>query len=381
MRLPDGCEVRFGTGDKVAAIVVSDAVFFEKCLLHGDIGFAESYIDGDWETDDLERLFAWFLMNAGDAPTLSGSRAKNGLLGCLRFVHRVGHLLRPNTRSGARRNIAEHYDLSNEFFALWLDDSMLYSSAIFERPEMTLAEAQSEKIDRLCRLLRLRPGMRILEIGCGWGAFAIHAAKNYGVHVTGLTLSGRQAEFALARIREQGLTEAIDIRLCDFRDHDGAYDAIVSIEMMEALGHANVPVFCEACDRLLKPEGAAALQFITVPDARYEELRRGVDFIQKHIFPGSLLLSQGRVDALLARNGGFTRTDTRELAGDYAETLRRWEETFRARHASVTALGFDEAFVRKWRYYLKYCEAAFAARHIGVVQALYRRTPAGEPRP
>lgn len=375
MTLPDG-EIRvFGAeAVPVARLTVNDAAFFGKCLLRGDIGFAEAYMDGDWDSPDLEAVFRWFLLNADNAPTLSGSKAKNGLLGLLRFADRTGHLLRPNSRSGARRNIAEHYDLSNDFFALWLDPSMLYSAALFTRPDLSLEEAQREKMDRLCRTLELKPGMRVLEIGCGWGAFAMHAAKHYGAHVTGLTLSERQAAFARERVAEAGLDDRIDIRVRDFRDFQGEFDRIVSIEMMEALGHANVPVFCEACDRLLKPDGLAALQFITVPDARYEELRNGVDFIQKHIFPGSLLLSLERVDALLGRAGRFARSDIRDLSADYAETLRRWEIAFSGKLSEVAALGFDETFRRKWRYYLKYCEAAFAARHIGVVQTLYSRS-------
>lgn len=372
MRLPDGSVRVFGDAvETTAAITVRRADFFRKCLLHGDIGFAEAYLDGDWETADLTAVFSWFILNADSAPTLSGGRAS--LLGLLRFVNRIGHALRPNTRRGARRNIAEHYDLSNDFFALWLDPAMLYSAALFEKPGLSLEEAQRLKMDRLCRKLRLKPGERLLEIGCGWGAFAVYAAREYGVHVTGLTLSVEQAKLARERAAAAGLTERVDIRLVDFRELAGQYDKIVSIEMMEALGHDHLPAFCAALDRLLKPEGIAALQFITVPDTRYDELRRGVDFIQKHIFPGSLLLSLNRVNALLAQNGGFLLADLRELSADYAETLRRWAALFETRREEVSRLGFDERFLRKWRYYLRYCEAAFAGRHIGVVQTVYAR--------
>lgn len=374
MTLPGGAVRVFGEGAETSArVVVRDAAFFKKCLLHGDIGFAEAYIDGDWDTPDLEAVFSWFILNADAAPTMSGSRGKSTVLGLLRIFDRIGHLLRPNSRAGARRNISEHYDLSNEFFALWLDPTMLYSSALFSRPGLSLEQAQFEKVDRLCRKLRLQPGDRVLEIGCGWGAFAVYAAKTYGVHVTGLTLSERQATLAKQRAVDAGLTGSIDIRLCDFRELSGSFDKIVSIEMMEALGHEHVPSFCAACDRLLKPGGIAALQFITVPDSRYEDLRKGVDFIQKHIFPGSLLLSLNRVNTRFAANGGFVLNDLRELSADYAETLRRWAETFESRKDDVVALGFDGRFLRKWRYYLKYCEAAFARRHIGVVQAVYSR--------
>lgn len=374
MILPDGTVRVFGEATGGGAVIrVRRADFFQKCLLRGDIGFAEAYMDGDWDSPDLRAVFSWFLLNAEHAPTLSGSRAKGVALGLLRFADRLAHLARPNTRSGARRNIADHYDLSNDFFALWLGPSMLYSSALFERRELTLEQAQWAKVDRLCRELRLRPGDSLLEIGCGWGGLAVYAAKTYGVRVTGLTLSVRQAEAARARAAGAGVSHLVDIRIEDFRDHAGAYDRLVSVEMMEALGHARVPDFCAAVHRLLKPRGLAALQFITVPESRYGDLRRGVDFIQKHIFPGSLLLSLNRVNALLARAGDFQLADLRELSGDYAETLRRWHETYEARIDEVASLGFDARFRRKWRYYLKYCESAFAARHIGVVQALYSR--------
>ena len=371
---PDRTTHRFGEDDAPSArLVVRRECFFQKCLLRGDIGFAESYMDGDWETPDLHALFGWILLNADRAPTLSGSSARACALGLLRFADRLAHTLRPNSLRGARRNIADHYDLSNEFFALWLDPRMVYSSALFESPDMSLEEAQIAKFDRLCRLLRLGPGDHVLEIGCGWGGFAIHAASKYGARVTGLTLSTRQAETARARAAAAGLAGRIEIRLSDFRETTGTFDKIVSIEMMEALGHEHLPVFCRACDRLLKPHGLAALQFITVPDSSYDDLRKGVDFIQKHIFPGSLLLPLNRVNSLLSQHGAFTLTDLRDLSADYAETLRRWAVTFESKRDAVAALGFDERFRRKWRYYLQYCRSAFATRHIGVVQALYTR--------
>ncbi len=371
---PDRSSHRFGESDSAQArLIVRRECFFQKCLLRGDIGFAESYMDGDWDTPDLHAIFSWILINADRAPTLSGSAARTCALGLLRFADRIAHILRPNSLRGARRNIADHYDLSNEFFALWLDPRMVYSSALFASHAMSLEEAQVAKFDRLCRLLRLAPGDHVLEIGCGWGGFALYAASKYGVRVTGLTLSTRQAETARARAAAAGLSDRIDILMRDFRETSGSFDKIVSIEMMEALGHDNLPAFCQACDRLLKPHGLAALQFITVPDTRYDDLRKGVDFIQKHIFPGSLLLPLNRVNSLLSRHGSFTLADLRDLSSDYAETLRRWAVTFESRRDEVAALGFDERFRRKWGYYLQYCRSAFATRHIGVVQALYTR--------
>lgn len=359
-----------------AMIRVRRERFFRRCLLAGDIGFAESYIDGDWETPDVAAVVAWFLHNIDDAPTLSGSRRRlwrAGALNLLRFANRLEHLLQPNSRETARSNIARHYDLSNDFFALFLDPSMMYSSARYTETARTLADAQREKNDALCRSLRLKPTDRVLEIGSGWGGWAIHAASTYGCHVTSLTISRQQYELARRRIAEAGLTERIDLRLQDYRDLEGRFDKIVSIEMMEALGHAYLPSFCAALARVLKEDGLIALQFITCPDARYRAFRRGVDFIQKHIFPGSLLLSLNRVNEQLSHAGRFVLNRVEDFGPDYARTLRAWRENFEARLGEVRALGFDEAFLRKWGYYLSYCEAAFAMRNISVVQTLHTR--------
>lgn len=356
-----------------AVIRVRRPAFFRRCLLHGDIGFAESFIDGDWETPDLAAVIGWFVLNHRHSPTMSGSRSRTLLLNVLRGVNRLGHLLRANTRAMARRNIADHYDLSNDFFALWLDDSMMYSSARWARADASLTEAQEEKNDALCRRLQLRPTDHVLEIGTGWGGWSLHAAQRYGCRVTTLTLSRQQKELAERRIAAAGLADRIDVRLEDYRDVAGRFDKIVSIEMLEAVGHRYLPHFAAACDRLLKPDGLLALQFITVPDQRYAALRQGVDFIQKHIFPGSLLLSANRLNELLSRKGGFVLHALEDMGRDYARTLRLWREAFHARLGEVRALGFDERFIRKWNYYLAYCEAAFALRHISVVQTLHTR--------
>jgi cyclopropane-fatty-acyl-phospholipid synthase len=390
MELPEGDTVDFGSPADASArrlpcglsasvrIRVKRPAFFSKCVLAGDIGFAESYLDGDWDTPDLASVIAWFILNVEHAPTLSGSTKKAGrsfFLNALRFANRLGHLLRPNSRATARRNIAEHYDLSNEFFQLFLDPSLMYSSARWpaHAPDLSLAEAQREKNDALCRSLRLKPSDRVLEIGTGWGGWSLHAATTYGCHVTTLTISKQQHDLAVARVREAGLSDRVEVRLEDYRDHAGDYDKIVSIEMMEALGHDYLPVYCDTLAARLKPDGLLALQFITCPDHRYAELRRGVDFIQKHIFPGSLLLSLNRVNQQLARAGGFLLHHIHDFGPDYARTLRLWHEAFEARREQVLALGFDERFLRKWSYYLRYCEAAFAMRNISVVQTLHTR--------
>ncbi len=358
-----------------AAIRVHREAFFQKCLLSGDLGFAESYLDGDWDSPDLTAVIAWFILNLDNAPTLSGSRraARTGALNLLRFANRLGHLLRPNSRTTARRNIREHYDLSNDFFALFLDPAMMYSSARWPKPDLSLAEAQRAKNDVLCQKLRLQPTDHVLEIGSGWGGWSIHAARTTGCRVTTVTISQQQFDLAQQRIAEAGLSERIEVKLCDYRDLTGTYDKIVSIEMMEAIGHRYLPVFCDTLHRLLKPDGLIALQFITCPDNRYEAFRQGVDFIQKHIFPGSLLLSLNRVNDQLARAGGFVLHSVEDFAHDYTRTLQLWREAFLARLDEVRALGFDERFIRKWSYYLHYCEAAFALRNIGVVHTVHTR--------
>lgn len=388
LELPDGTVRDIGThadalartlplGIPAAAhIRVKREAFFKKCFWSGDIGFAESYIDGDWETPSIAAVVAWFVLNLEDAPTLSGSRQARSLaLNFLRFANRVGHLLRPNTRATAQRNIREHYDLSNDFFALFLDPSMMYSAAMWpaHAPHLSLEEAQREKNDALCRKLQLQPTDHVLEIGSGWGGWSLHAAKTYGCRVTTVTISREQLEFARARIAAAGLSDRVDVQFCDYRDLTGQFDKIVSIEMMEAIGHRYLPEFTALMNRLLKRDGLLALQFITCPDSRYEQFRRGVDFIQKHIFPGSLLLSLNRVNDLLSRSGGFMLHGVEDFGHDYARTLRLWHEHFRARLDHVRALGFDERFIRKWSYYLGYCEAGFAMRNISVVQTVHTR--------
>lgn len=357
-----------------AALQIHRLDFFRKCVLAGDIGFADSYLDGDWDSPDLSAVIGWFILNLEHAPTLSGSRRARGLaLNLLRAANRLGHLLRPNSRATARRNIADHYDLSNDFFALWLDDTMMYSAARWEKSDATLREAQVAKNEVLCRHLRLNPADHVLEIGTGWGGWSLHAAQHHGCRVTTVTISRQQFELAQKRVAAAGLGDRIEVRLQDYRDITGHFDKIVSIEMLEAVGHRYHPAFAATCHRLLKPDGLLALQFITCPDSRYDQFRTGVDFIQKHIFPGSLLLSVNRLNDLLAREGGFVLHRLEDFGRDYARTLALWREAFRARLAEVRALGFDDRFIRKWEYYLCYCEAAFALRNISVVHTVHTR--------
>jgi len=375
LELPGGVVRMIGTpGAEVeATISVRSVAFFQKCVLFGDVGFGESYVDGDWDTDSIERVIAWAILNVEKSPTMSGSKVRSFALNLLKFYNRALHLLRPNDVTIARRNIAEHYDLGNDFYRLWLDETMTYSSACFTAPGQSLRAAQIAKYDALCRKLKLRPGEHLLEIGSGWGGMACHAAKQYGARVTTVTISEEQFKFARERIAREGLADRVEVRLQDYRHIEGTYDKIVSIEMMEALGDRYLPTYLAKLNALLKPNGLVALQYITVPDCRHAELRRGIDFIQKHIFPGSLLLSVGRVNAMLQHRGDLFPHDLEDLGASYARTLHVWWENFNAQLAAVRALGFDERFIRKWNYYLQYCEAAFANRNISVVQAVYTR--------
>lgn len=375
IELPDGAVREIGTpGAEISAVIrVRDAAFFKRCVLFGDVGFGESYVDGDWDTDSIERVIAWAILNVENSPSMSGTKSRAFALNLLKFYNRALHLLRPNNVDTARRNISEHYDLGNDFYRLWLDPTMTYSSAYFTAPDQTLEAAQAAKYDALCRKLRLAPGDHVLEIGSGWGGFACHAVRNYGCRVTTVTISIEQFNYARERFLREGISDRADIRLEDYRRLSGKFDKIVSIEMMEALGDRYIETYCAKLHALLKPDGLVGVQYITVPDNRHAELRRDVDWIQKHIFPGSLLLSVGRVNQALNRTGDLFLHHLEDLGLSYARTLRAWFDTFSTRLADVRALGFDARFIRKWNYYLQYCEAAFAMRNISVVQAIYTR--------
>ena len=250
---------------------------------------------------------------------------------------------------------------------------MMYSSAIWGSDDDTLAKAQERKNESLCDLLRLSSSDHVLEIGTGWGGWSIHAASNYGCRVTTLTISEEQYNLAKQRIAEAGVADRVDVQLVDFRNWHGTYDKVVSIEMMEALGHRYLPDFCRFISRALKPEGLVALQFITCPDSRYQQFRQGVDFIQKHIFPGSLLLSMNRVNEQFARAGGFVLNQVSDYGPDYSKTLNAWNTNLTEKRTEIEALGFDDTFFRRWSYYFQYCEAAFSMRNISVVQTLHTR--------
>ncbi len=399
LELPDGTRKTIGQpGAQISAGVrIVNWNFFKRCVLFGDVGFGEAFVDGDWDTDDITRVISWFILNVENSPAMSGARGKKFLVNLLGWQNRLGHLLRPNSLDTSRRNISDHYDLGNDFYKLFLDPTMTYSSALFEpgRAELplcpnptsersdagaavqqrrpTLEQAQIAKYDRLCRQLKLKPGEHVLEIGSGWGGFSLHAAKNYGVHITTVTISEEQFKYARELFQKENLADKIEIKLMDYRRLIGQFDKIVSIEMLEAVGDAYLETYFAKCHEVLKPGGLLALQMITCPDSRYDSLRKNVDWIQKHIFPGSLLLSVHRVNEALRSTGDLFLHDLKDLGLSYAETLKRWRIAFNQNEAAVRALKFDTRFIRKWNYYFSYCEAAFAMRNITVVQALYTR--------
>jgi cyclopropane-fatty-acyl-phospholipid synthase len=347
--------------------------FFKKCIWYGDVGFGESYVDGDWETDSITDVIRWFILNIDDSPVISGSRRRLAPINMFKALNRWYHRSRENTLKIARRNISEHYDLSNDFFRLFLDPSMTYSSGYFSKPDISLEEAQFEKYDRLCRQLQIKPTDHVLEIGSGWGGFAIHAAKHYGCKVTTITISEEQYKLARSRFEKENLSDRITILLTDYRRMTGQFDKIVSIEMLEAVGHKFLTPYFAQCHALLKKDGLLGLQVITCPDSRYDSLRKNVDWIQKHIFPGSLLPSLGAMSKAIQKTGDLSLVDLKNLGPHYARTLALWRKNFNQNKTQIFKLGFDERFIRKWNYYFSYCEAAFFMRNISVVQLVYTR--------
>lgn len=347
--------------------------FFVHVAQFGGVGLGEAYTEGLWDTDDLRAVLDWFIINIQSDVELRGSSQRFKAVGFLRLANRVHHLLRPNSVEISQRNIQEHYDLGNDFYKLWLDPTMTYSSAKFTRPEQTLEEAQVAKYEALCEKLHLKPGDHVLEIGCGWGGFSMHAAKKYGVRVTGVTISKAQFDEATKRVKAAGLDHRIEIRFQDYRHITGQFDKIASIEMLEAVGEKYLETYFAKCNEVLAPHGILAVQMITVPDQNYRQLAKGTDWIQKHIFPGSLLLAVGRVNEAIRSTGDLSPMELEDLGASYARTMREWYDTFNTKLAEVRALGFSENFIRKWNYYLKYCESAFATRNISVVQASWSR--------
>ncbi|MCA3189078.1 MAG: class I SAM-dependent methyltransferase [Cupriavidus sp.] len=365
---PDGEEAIYGDPHEApgARLTLHDWRACESILRAGDIGFAEAYRAGWVDTPDLVGMLRLALENES---VLSGA-IDGAWLG--RRWYQLRQLLRRNTRRGSRRNIYAHYDLGNAFYAMWLDETWSYSAAYFDgHGERSLAAAQEAKYAHICDTLALKPGMRVLEIGCGWGGFAVHAARR-GVNVHGVTISPAQLAQARIRIEQAGMTDRVTLELRDYRDLQGIYDAVVSIEMFEAVGQAYWPVFFDQVHRRLRPGSQAVVQSITIDDARFDAYRYGSDFIRETIFPGGMLPSPERF-AHAASRSGFSSRQVLAFGKDYAETLRRWRERFEAQAGGILALGFDEPFLRTWRLYLCYCEAGFDAGRIDVMQFLLTR--------
>jgi cyclopropane-fatty-acyl-phospholipid synthase len=355
--------------DLRAEIHVHDERFFSRALLGGDVAMGEAYMDGDWTTDDLVAVVRIAARN------LARIEGDNSFLSSVsRLIDTVRHRLRPNTIDGSRRNIHEHYDLSNEFFRLFLDESMMYSAAWYESADDSLEVAQQNKLDRICRKVQLEPGDHVLEIGTGWGSFAIHAARHYGCRVTTTTISREQFDLATERVRAAGLEDRIEILFEDYRKLSGTYDRIVSIEMFEAVGYEFYDEFFSACDRLLRPDGTMLLQTITMLDQKFHTYRGRADWIQKHIFPGSELASVSEIFRSLARATKLALFQAEDMGAHYARTLHEWRRRFHKAEQKARMLGFDDNFLRGWDYYLAYCEGGFLERHVSDFQFLLTRT-------
>lgn len=369
-----GCEeVRTSEPGAVAArapitIRVTQPGFYRAVAASGSVGAGEAYIHGHWQCDDLVGLVRLLVRNRALLDGMETGLARFG-----GWALRAWQALRPNSRDGARRNIAAHYDLGNEFFRLFLSPDLMYSSAIFAGAHDTLEEASLRKLERIAEKLRLSPDDHVLEIGTGWGGFALHAASRYGCRVTTTTISREQYTLATARVAEAGLQDRVTVLQQDYRDLRGQYDKLVSIEMVEAIGAANLPGYFAALARLLKPDGLALLQAITIEDHRYTQALRAVDFIKRHVFPGSFIPSIAALVAAKASSSDLALVHLEDFGASYARTLHAWRERFGQQRDAVLAQGFDEPFLRLWEFHLAYCEGGFLERSIGVAQLLLAR--------
>lgn len=377
LTLNDGGECRQfggpGDGSLTARIEIRDPRFYRQLAFGGSLGAADAYIRGYWACDDLVGLVRMFSRNAGAAGALERGSARG-----LAALARIAHRWRRNTQSGSRKNIAAHYDLGNDFFSLFLDESMAYSCAIFPQTPGTLDEASVAKFDRVCRKLNLTPDDHLLEIGSGWGGLAVYAVQQYGCRVTTTTISPRQYEYTQQRVTAAGLDDRVTVLCEDYRKLTGSYDKLVSIEMIEAVGHQYFDTYFRSCSQRLKPHGMMLLQAIVIPDQRYDRYRRSADFIQRYIFPGGCLPSPGAICRSLGRVTDLQLFHLEDLTAHYAETLAHWRHRFRANLDYVRRLGFSEEFIRTWEFYFCYCEGGFRERMIGDVQLLLTK-PACQP--
>ena len=359
---PKGHELRLeGEPGPKARIIVRDFRFIRRALAAGDIGFAEGYAAGEWDTPDLTAVLSVFSLNFENLRRVTQGNPVVGVFNAL------SHALNGNSRRGSKRNIHAHYDLGNDFYARWLDPSMTYSSARFAHPGQDLEAAQANKYRALAKQMDLRTGQTVLEIGCGWGGFAEYAAREIGAKVTGITISNAQHDFAAKRMFDQGLTDRAQIKLIDYRDVGGTFDRVASIEMFEAVGERYWPTYFNKIDQVLAPGGRAGLQIITIQEELFEDYRRHADFIQKYIFPGGMLPSESKLKAETDR-AGLTWTGISRFGQDYADTLAQWADRFDAGWDDIKGAGFDEKFRKIWRFYLSYCDAGFRTGRTDVVQ-------------
>jgi len=359
----------FGTPTEVCPLAVTidvhDPRFYTETAFGGSVGAGEAYMSGFWSCDDLTALIRIMVRNRDILDGMETGPARLTVP-----LRKFFHFLRRNSKEGSRHNIATHYDLGNDFFALFLDETMTYSCGIFAHENSTLRDASVAKIDRICQKLQLSPDDHLLEIGTGWGAFAVHAARRYGCRVTTATISQQQYKFARRQVTTAGLSDRVTVLLQDYRDLKGQYDKLVSVEMIEAVGHAFYDTYFKCCSDLLKPNGMMLLQAIIITDHLYERARRSVDFIQRYIFPGSCIPSITAIHQSLARTTDMRLFHLEDIAPHYAKTLRQWRERFFANISRVRALGYPEEFIRMWEFYLCYCEGGFSERVIGDVQML-----------
>jgi cyclopropane-fatty-acyl-phospholipid synthase len=369
--------LHFGTplSELRAEIRVNDPAIWGLVAGNGSIGAGEAYIHGYWSTPDLTAVIRIFVANLEVLDAMEGGLARLG-----RPLVQGLHWLNRNTRRGSRRNIAAHYDLGNELFEQFLDPTMMYSAAMFRSEDDSLEQAQLNKLERICRKLALKPSDHLLEIGTGWGSMALYAATRYGCRVTTTTLSREQHAYTDQRIRDLGLADRVTLLLEDYRDLDGQYDKLVSIEMIEAVGHRYLPTYFEQCARLLKPDGLMLLQAITIRDQRYEQARSSVDFIQRYIFPGGALPSLQKMLDVVTRHTDLNLHHMEDFGLHYARTLRLWHENLRQARQRLEQLGYDDYFYRLWEFYLCYCEGGFLERTIGTAQLLLAK-PAARPAP
>ena len=346
--------------------------FFTRIMLYGDIGFSESFIDEDFETSNLTKLIELALLNSKYLGTTSENE-KNRLINLMPIFNKIKHTLRKNSKTNSRKNISAHYDLSNEFYKLMLDETMMYSSAVFSHKNQDLYEAQKNKLEKLSSKLNIKDGSKVLEIGSGWGAMALHLANDKKCEVTTVTLSVEQKKLCEDRFKEHNIEDKIDILLKDYRDLNGTFDAIIAVEMFEAVGSEYFHIFFKKCQELLKPSGVLVLQVITMPDQRYKDYSKGTDFIQKYIFPGGHLPSISKILEVTSKHTRLNLNHLEEFTEDYAKTLNIWHDNFENRLQEVRKLGFDDYFIRMWKMYLNYCEAAFITRNINLHQLVFTR--------